>query len=114
MRLTFSLILFLFACSSKPTPPTPEILPCFRAGAWKEFSRLEKIRAKNPNKPLIVAGKKYACVESSLEVESLCYMAKTKKEFDKLSREQEKRPAWPIQVGKKYFRCIQKASGTLR
>ena len=110
MRFASALLFLLFACSAKPPAPEPEILPCFKARTYKEFSRLEKLRAKTPNKPLVVAGKRYACVETALPVEVLCYVAKTKKEFDKLSRAQEKRPAWPIKVGKKYYRCIQKTT----
>lgn len=101
------LALLLSACSSKPPAPEPELLPCYKAQTYKEFSRLVKQHAQKPAAPLIVAGNKFACVESALIVEPTCYVAKTKKEFDKLSREQEKRPSWPIKAGGKYYRCIQ-------
>lgn len=110
LRFFLALAFLLSACSHKPPAPEPEILPCYKAKTFKEFSRLDKLRSKAPNKPLVVAGKKYACVETALPVEDNCYVSKTKKEFDKLSREQEKRPAWPVKVGKKYYRCIQETS----
>ena len=55
-----------------------------------------------------MGGKKFACVESALEVQATCYVAKTKKEYAKLSLQQEKQPAWPLKAGGKYYRCIQK------
>ena len=111
MRLATALVLLLAACSAKPPAPEPEILPCYKAKTFKEFSRLEKKRAVKPNAPLVVAGKKYACVESALPVEPTCYAAKTDKEFAKLSRAQEKQPAWPVKAGPKYYRCIQRQEG---
>lgn len=110
MRFLALAVLLLSACSSKPPAPEPEILPCYKAKTFKDFHAKELARAQTPNAPLVVKGKKYACVESALTVEPRCYMAKTKKEFEKLAREQEKTPAWPIKVGKKYYRCIQEHS----
>lgn len=107
MRLLF-LSVVLAACASKPPAPEPEILPCYKAKTFKEFSSFEKQRAKKPNAPVTIAGKKYACVETALAVEPGCYMAKTAKQYAKLSREQEKRPAWPVKADGRYYRCIQR------
>lgn len=107
-RAGLALVLFVFtACSSKPPAPEPEILPCYKAKTFKEFAALDRQRALKPKAPLVVAGKRYACVEPALTVEQTCYVAKTKKEFAKLSKLQEKTPAWPIKAGGKYYRCIQ-------
>jgi hypothetical protein len=107
LRRSWLAFLLFSACSSTPPAPAPEILPCYKAKTFKEFVRLDRERAKAPNRPLVVRGRKYACVESALGTELSCYVAKTRKEFDKLSVRQQKTPAWPIRIGKKYYRCIQ-------
>ena len=108
MKLPLLLSLLFFSCSSQPPVPEPEILPCYKAKTFTEFSHLTAQRARKPGDPLLVGGKKFACVESALEVQATCYVAKTKKEYAKLSLQQEKQPAWPLKAGGKYYRCIQK------
>ena len=107
MLRLFPLLALLVACSHKPPPPEPEIFPCYRAKTYKEYHGLVKRRALAPGKPLVVAGKNYACVESALDVQISCYVAKTKKEYDKLSKMQEKQPDWPVKADGKYYHCIQ-------
>ncbi|MGZ3652532.1 MAG: hypothetical protein ACXVB9_08290 [Bdellovibrionota bacterium] len=104
----FATLFLASACSSKPPAPEPEIYPCYKAKTFTEYRKLVAKRAKAPTAPLVIAGQKYACVESALEVQVNCYVAKTKKEFNKLSRIQEKQPDWPLKAGGKYYRCIQK------